>query len=364
MKELIGDAWKVFLQVFSNDVVQKALYPIMIAISLALLAGSYLIDKTMHPELREGLKTVSGILLTTGIISMFINAFTYMGIFRNALMEVLVAERMVYRDAVHEVLYSEDHLKRRNDLRDILGRVSGALYDQKFPAIADRLRDTIIRDLLPVGKDFYYEGYRRECVVKWKDAARSLIELTDMIVELVIVPADPNATINYTFEIKSDPRTPIDLARVKISKLVIDGEPYKDFLREDIYIDATGRKGLRQYYSIPLKGKNECRVKRTMIRTIELQSDPILNYCSPNFIIGPTSVRVKAKAPDLLAHLIEHTNHDFVSNDDANPDEWSIDREYHGLIFPSQGYTVVLQKLEPLEIAMTDQFARFTGNGH
>jgi hypothetical protein len=389
----LSDAWDLAKRIFSNDVFQKALFPVMSAVSIVLYVGSFYIDEATHKPLREGLKSLAEVMLTTGLISMFINAFTYMGVFRGALGDVfvghkstireaahealashtgafrtimdevivgrdgfirgavhdtLVSDRDVIRDAVHEVLYSVAHLKHRNDLPEVWGRVSEALYDQRFPAIAELLRRTILTNLLPVGRDFYYGEYHRECELSWKDEAASIVQIREEIADLVIIPVAPDQTIYYKYQTEYDSRTPEELARVTLVNLTINGRPYHNVMKEEGFEDGRGGHGLRQHYSIPLEGQPSYRVRRVMLRNLSLNEDPIIDYRSTNFICGPTSVRVRTKAPTLAAHVIGNASGDFADralNQEAAR-VWDIDLEYDGLIFPNQGYILILQKLD------------------
>jgi len=328
----------LFRRIFSWDFLRRATFPAMTLIGLGMIALGFLFDDTQSDQkLRHDiLEKVGEVIFVTAAISMFVNSFVFIGVFRDALVEVLTKRKDLLRDAakealadhtpivfesvdraldgnhtvihrmVHDVFYSTQHLRSRSDLAEIFGRVSGAVYNHRFPALAPTLHDAIIA-LLPVNRDFYYGPYEREIEIDWHSPNESQVMLTENV-DFEIIPAERDKEIHYDYSCLTDSRTPTSIAGILEFELTIMGYDSgrdrvfgKEILRSEQIADRYGGTALRQSYSVPLTGHGSYRIRRYHRRIIALAGDPTLDCRSLQIIQGPLRLRVRSLTDDLTS---------------------------------------------------------------
>lgn len=94
-------------------------------------------------------------LVTGGVFAVLIETLQFLGVFR---------------DAIAEIMAEDKFLERRNDLEKVWKKVTELICGNRFSNINNHLYADVLSKYLPSQQDFYYENYRRTCIVNWKKA--------------------------------------------------------------------------------------------------------------------------------------------------------------------------------------------------
>lgn len=151
--------WSAFLKrLVPVDLLIRALPLLVTLLGIGIYALSFWISA--QSPWHDAMKGVGQAILAGGVVTAVLNSMKYIGIFR---------------DAVHEVIYSPEYLKTRKDLPELWNRMSTAIHEDKFPRLSSHLKDNIIKWYLPVQKDFFYDDYDRECFLEWANKEKKLL---------------------------------------------------------------------------------------------------------------------------------------------------------------------------------------------
>jgi hypothetical protein len=298
---------------------------------LTLLAGvlgfalSYLVWDT--GTLHEIIKSFSQVVLASGLVSVLINSFKYMGIFK---------------EAVHEVMFSPDHLRQRSDLPALWSRVTSVICQEKFPQLAERLHADVLAKYVPAGKDFYYSGYSRETTISVVPDDPDIVSIYEEL-DLSLHPADPAKEVFYSYYSKVDSRTPRELAEIELIQLSVDGIVKDIDFTVSEYDDEFGGTGVMQKYTIPLSGKNTYKIRRATRRRLCITRDPVIEYSSQEFILGCVA-KFRAESPGIVPVFQSVGTEDFDDQTMGPDGNWQVHRVFHGLMFPRQGYILFIQR--------------------
>lgn len=315
-------------KIFSFDAMVRALPILMILVGCACLAVSFtIIPQTSSPAWHGITLTIGQSVLVGGVVGVLLDTLKYIGIFK---------------EAIHEVMFSDQYLAGRGDLSDLWLRVTSSITKNKFPALSDHLKYGILNKYIPADKDFYYSRYYRECVVSWHDREKGIVEIDEMV-EIDLVPAPGIKKIVYNYDCLSNSFvTKIDDYFI-LSSLLIDEKPYVDVIVAVDVVDEYGGTGCRHSYDIELPCKNKHTVQRRTIKRLPLKQEPFFEYSSQNFILD-TTVKFRSNSDDLKPIFVSVGTEDF--SDNALPGgPWAVHRLFKNLMFPNQGYLIVLQQL-------------------
>jgi hypothetical protein len=315
-------------RVFSNDAFVRVLPWLTLGAGLLLFAASYLaLPEADYPIWHDAAKTLGQTIIVSGLVGALLNTFKYIGLFR---------------EAVHEVIYSPEHLRSRADLRELWSRVTSIICQEKFPDLAPRLEAGVLRNYVPAEKDFYYSQYNRECVLKCEHEDKSVVTIVEEI-DLFLHPADPAKEVPYFYRSRSDSRTPRDVALLTLNYLEINGVAIDLAFTVEEYDDEFGGKGIVQSYTYPLQGRSSYRVRRSLTRRLCLDKDPVIEYSSNQFILGCTA-RFRSEEPTIVPVFQSVGTPDFDDKSLGKKGTWIVDREFNDLMFPRQGYILFIQR--------------------
>lgn len=319
---------KMVTAIFLNDGFLRALPLLTLIVGLALFILAYVVVPAQdYPTWHDAAKSLGQAVLVSGLVGLLTYSFKFIGIFR---------------EAVHEVMFSTEHLSSRKDLHELWSKVTSAICQEKFPQLGERLRADVLAKYVPAEKDFYYSHYSRECSIGVDGDDPDTITLHEEL-DFRLHPADPLKEVVYTYRSTSDSRTPADVARLSLHRLDIDGEDHQVGMTEKEYVDEFGKKGLQQSYAITLKGKESYRIRRTMTRRLCISTDPVIEFSSDEFILGCTA-KFRSMEPTLVPVFQSVGTGDFDDQSMGPEGIWSVHREFEGLMFPDQGYILFIQR--------------------
>ena len=328
MTRIMGAFFTYLRVTLFNDGFIRALPLLTLLLGLGGFVATYaLFPASDWPLTHDAMKSLSQIVLGSGIVSVLLNSFKYMGIFK---------------DAVHDVLFSTEHLKPRTDLPKLWSRITSTICQEKFPQLAERLHADVLAHYLPAEKNFFYSSYNRECEIRVDGADKDIVEIHEEL-DFYLHPANPSAEIVYSYRSATDSRTAADIARLDLHRLRIDGVGQQVKLIEEEYDDEFGGKGLRQSYVIPLKGRESYRIQRSATRRLRISRDPVIEYSSNEFILGCT-VKFRCSDPSIVPVFQSVGTEEFDDRTMGPSGAWQIHREFSGLMFPRQGYILFIQR--------------------
>lgn len=319
---------KTLKQIFPLDALIRALPMLLTAFGVVLLAISFVFFPEPLYPVRHGLfRTIGQAVLISGVVGVLIDTFKYMGIFKEAL---------------HEVMFGEDHLKARTDLSDIWLRVTLAITKNKFPTLSEHLKKGVLDKYVPAEKDFYYSRYYRECVLSWHDKDKGIVEV-DEYIELSLVPAAGLAECNYTYRNRSNSLVAGVPGYFTLEDLKIDGKDYASHIEDRPYTDEFGKEGREHAYQIKLTGDGIKYVQRRTRKRTCITVEPFLEYSSQNFILD-TTVKFRSDAGDLAPVFVSIGTDDF-DDQKLTDGQWAVHRTFSKMMFPNQGYLMVIRQV-------------------
>ena len=318
----------LFSKVFLNDGLLRALPLLTLLVGALLFVLAFAVwPMATAPVPHDILKSLSQTILAGGVVGVLTNSFKYMGIFR---------------DAVHDVVHGHEHLRNRNDLPQLWSRITSVLCQEKFPQLADHLQIDVLKKYIPTKKDFYYSQYSRECTLTFEDADQSIVEIYEEL-DLMVHPHSPAKEISYTYRAHIDSRTPAEIGHLHIHEFTIEGQDHAVQMVTEPYQDEFGGTGTKQSYAIPLRGKDQYRIRRAATRRICIANDPIVEFSSSEFILGST-VKFRSDDPRILPVFQSVGTEDFDDRAMGPMARWHVHREFEGLLFPDQGYMLFIQR--------------------
>jgi hypothetical protein len=320
---------KFFSKVFSADALTRALPSLAIILGFVLLVVSFwALSPAENPTAHGIVLSVAQAVLVGGVVGVLTNALRYMGIFS---------------EAVHQVFFSEEHLRNRADLSDVWMRVTSALTRGKFPSLAQYLKTDVIKNYIPAEKNFYYSRYYRECIIKWSNSEKTMIIIEENI-EIDIIPQDLSV-IDYTYRCMTNSKVNRIDDHFSLELLEVNGTDHRDRLVIGQYNDEYGGNGTNHDYNIKLSGHPKYMVRRSTRRKMDISVEPFLEYSSRNFILE-TTVKFKSDSPDLVPIFVSVGTDDFDNH--SGKSGWPVHRTFPSLMFPNQGYLLIVQKSDPI----------------
>lgn len=318
MSERVND----IMRFFKKDEFLKSVPYILLFTGLACyIVGSLEYVAKAYSYWATFLVRTGGLLLVSVLTSFVLNASRYMGVFR---------------EAIQEVIYDHKYLENCKNLESIWIKVSTALIQRRFPNVSKELMDTIKRQYLSVDVETYYENYRAFINIEWLDRESQWIRLTyDVDFELNV---ESPKKLKYPFRswtlcgsLSSDSPFPVE---TKITKFTVDGVD-----AEVITDGATVKDGEKiEKFHIDIEGKTNYSIKETLVKTMCLKDD---NYSAFNCKWLVRNMQFTATFPSDMAITVvgKGTERDF---DKVHQNNNSITYEYKGLILRSQGYLFII----------------------
>lgn len=165
----------------------------------------------------------------------------------------------VFEDELRKIIYSDDVLRKRNDIHDIWKKVTRAIYQSAFPLITTKLEDVIQRKLLSQKLNYYHKDVHVIYEInKFDEEHFELIESQNFI----IISNGDSFTFELTNEfIKLNDST--DLSKFEICELLINNESFLDNIIKSEEISLEDNQiGSNIDCSINLNGSKEYHVKK------------------------------------------------------------------------------------------------------
>lgn len=273
---------------------------------------------TDFPRLYKFLSTLGEIFLVSSLLSFLTSTIEYLGVFRNALIDVI---------------YDSKFLKTRKDLEKIWLTVSKALFKSKFPNINNALLETIKKNYLPSDEVCYYSDYKNINDIKFDpDNKDYVIVKNDISFTLKVLDKRP-----FTFPMNN--------------WICIDGDNYKNIEFKFLSVTVNGKpievinmgenienNQVRFKHEIHLKGCTEYQIKQSIYKRYSLKHDNYIGFKAKWLVHNMTVQLFFPEDMDVL--FVERgtsKSYNLVKKRDGY-----LEYEYKGLILQKQGYIMIL----------------------
>lgn len=253
-------------------------------------------------------------LLTGGVFAVLLKSMQFMGIFK---------------DEITKVIYDPKYLSNRIDLPEIWQKVSTVLFKNKFPKISEKLLKDVKEIYLPTKEVSYYDNAEHQLEFRIIDKEQKTIKIIDIASLDVVCESKDTKTI-YEFGYSKD-----NVNEYKLLKFSIDGnsEPKTEITQKLI------NKVNFEIVKSKLTGKEKYTIEKSSERKICLKEDNISAFNAKK-IFNKLKIQIHHDEDIELNLKKSGTLSEFVLKK-SNPTfkEFYIE----GLIYPEQGYYVVLK---------------------
>lgn len=301
-------------KLFSTDTLRKSWPWILFLIGSGCYVYGYYKE---NPTLGEICIEVGNILIVGVVLGFVTNAAQFIGIFKSDL---------------QDILYGKEFIKNRNDLQTVWANLSKHLIKDKFSAIHKQLFPAI-QEYLPKEDASHYDNYNMHQTVEWKDKEKGIITVTDDVSFNLI--AEKDKAISYPIATWSTvPENHKDGVTHNLT-VYVDGKPVST-VKETKYENGN----VCHLEVINLSGSESYEICYTREKTYSIYDDNYIGF-KAKFIT--TNMMLDFTYPiDLGAIFVERgVQKDFK---DIGSKAGKIKKNYKGVIFPKQGYIVVLNK--------------------
>lgn len=258
------------------------------------------------------------ILLVSSLLSFLTSTVEYLGVFR---------------DALTDVIYDNKFLRNRRDLEDIWLNVSKALFKSKFPNINNSLLGTIKKNYLPEDEICYYNEYRNISDIKYDTNDRDyIIVRNDISFTLKVVDKT-----KFTFpmnnwictEEQNKDKVEFQFISVKVNGVAVQVKPKKQVFENNQILFEN---------EIELKGCTEYKIEQVIHKKYLLKDDNYIGF-KAKWLVNNMNVQLfHPKEMDVL-FVDRGTSEKFNL---VKKREGYLEYEYKGLILRKQGYIMIL----------------------
>lgn len=274
---------------------------------------------TTYPKLFLVCSKLADILLISGILSFLTSTLEYIGVFKNAL---------------KEVVYEAKFLENRKDIDKIWEEVSKVLFKATFPKLHHCLFDVIRKTYFPKDGVTYYENVLESTEIRYDLNNPNYIIVTEEL-SLNIHSFNSNE-IEFTIGNIIENSGSDNLSYIKLLSCEIDGKDVKDQCIVEEIKDDINRKN--EISAIKMSGKNKYFLKRKIEKRYNLNYDNFIGYRAKWLV---NNMRVQVFHPsDMNINFVERgTTNDFKL---IKKREDYLEYQYNGLILRRQGYIMIL----------------------
>jgi len=286
---------------------------------LLYLLGVYLIKEAPWQAI---LFSVASAILAGGVFAGLLKSFQFIGVFR---------------DAIADVMYRDSKFLERLDLPALMLSVISASIAQRFPDLSRKMSKAVFDSYLTFAKDYYYtDMHRRITILSYEDKTDIVTFQEEFRLS---IHASPGQEIDYSFKLYGPHLGSPSEIPCKVTGLGVDNQSYMDAVHAEAK-DGNYFLG----YELKLSGRPTYNVTRTMDRRHVLAIDPFVKAVSTRFLDGAELV-VENRVPSKIGHhlIAIGLKEEAIVPDAAmvgDTKRWSIE----GLIFPRQGYILLLSK--------------------
>jgi hypothetical protein len=268
----------------------------------------------------------------------------------------------VFRDAIADVLGGDRWLDRRNDLDDLWKRVTRRIFLPGFREDAPDAKGLLDALNLTMNKvihnpeqrvNYFRKRMRRRIEIGWADESKHIVQIEDFL-ECDVVPFDSRVGCQQDMIFIPTTGEKIDDYIIQLTFLEVNG--YK----QDVNKFKPVIEGNRARISIVLKDRPTHFLKRTMLYHQCIDDDPIFVVVAGRGVVWGLNATITVKAAGLRVNFEEvGLEGEFreVRADRAG----NMERDTEAALLPEQGFQIVMATVAQPRAALTSPTAEVKG---
>jgi len=250
-------------------------------------------------------------------------------------------------NALKGVMHENHVLQQRKDLKELWETISVAMYKTRYGQIGEAIAIKLTQEYLPQQDSFYYEVFRESITsLRFVKPDNRYVETKEFI-DLRIKPIDPSQPIDWHYVAKLFKSSTDKDTRFFLDKLTVNlADRIHDYpVSQDDIVDEFGRPALKALLTIRLEGAMEYDLHLEVRRIYDYDRNRQRDMKTSRFIVRPEFHVVYDDNELTLTFLPVGTDENAYIQK-AGHFSNVIWNEYNHLIFPNQGYTLLLDRKE------------------
>ena len=244
-------------------------------------------------------------------------------------------------EAVRGIVYDNQVLQQKKDLRDLWETISVAVYKTKYPEISEDIVKKVTREYFPMGDTFYYDLFQENISLHLRTDKKYIDTKEVIVLRVKAVNGPEPLDWKYAWNFPKDPSdtttTNFFLDKIKINGVDKTGEyPVSTAVADD-------GKALGAILGIKLEGSTEYELRLELRTTYAYELNRQRDMKSRRFVKKP-EFRVEYNPDDFALEFVPiGTDEDAYEplGKDFSRVIWNV---YKDLIFPNQGYRLVVHR--------------------
>jgi hypothetical protein len=241
------------------------------------------------------------------------------------------------KNMISEIIYDQRFLKNRKDLEEVWKRVSTVVYNDNFPEISDRIVNRVLKEYFPRDDNFYYDRFTEEMDITSHPDNKHICVKSTLAFTIKAMNTSEKVTWDYKNEIRKDPADTV--TSYELTQLTVNDDDKRRESGLTVQPTPDGAM-LRIAFSLALENENAYTVRIVENKIYDLAVDDIKDFTSKRFV---NTLRLNVTFPNDLD--VRHSpvgvgSGGKLQRTNAN----SLSYVYKDLIFPNQGYRLVLRR--------------------
>jgi hypothetical protein len=243
--------------------------------------------------------------------------------------------------AFQGVVYENQALQQKKDLKDLWETISVAVYKTKYPEISEDIVRKVTQEYFPSGDTFYYNQFEESISLTLKPDKKYIETREVVTLRVKAVESSEPLDWQYAWRLEKDPTDTTD-TKICLDKIKIDDVDKTAEHPITTEIVENG-KALVATLAIKLEGAAEYKLRLELRMTSAYELNRQRDMKSRRFIKKP-EFRVEYNPDDFELDFVPvGTREDAYEpqGEDFSRIIWNV---YKDLIFPNQGYRLVLHR--------------------
>lgn len=279
--------------------------------------------ESTNKEVFKLIEKIGDLILISSIISFLIDSAEYLGIFKREL---------------EDVIYDTKFLKKRNDIENVWVKVSGVLFQSKFPKISNQLMMAVKNYYTPDDniKLNYYDDYRNIYTITYDEQNRDFIHVESRTSFTLNVEDSKSFDfpMRYWTCVEENNQGSVDTI---ISNITVNDNRINDIVEPT----KSYKDGMICFsFKLKLEGKTEYRIQQTRKSKYNIKEDNYLGFRA-RWLVNDMRVQIFHPNDMQILFVNRATANGFQKN---NSTDTFKEYEYKGLILKHQGYIIILNK--------------------
>lgn len=309
---------ETFYKFFSIDNLRRGLPTILLIIgSVLFIYGVF--GEFDDPKWKEFVSGLGKTLLAGSIFSILLKTAQFLGVFK---------------EEIEKVIYDTRFIRNRADLSEYWEKVTKELFKDQFPKINKSITKDVKEIYLPTKSVLYFDDYSQMINIKLIDKAKELVEV-EQKTRLKILPLTPFEKFDHTFTNTISYGNNEENAKYCLESLKVNGQVV------DIQVDSKKENSkLINKFIVSLSGSEAYEIEKVVKKTYSLKDDNMLghmnNYIKNNF-------RVQFFTEGVSIDFFEAGTLSKFKTE--NSKSGYLEKKYEGIIYPKQGYFVIIKSM-------------------